>query len=152
MSRSKNYVISPELFDYYMRDMLQQYALESSATLDEITRAAMLELVRITKQTAPVGHKKISRPHFVTTITYKKVNGGWFGANVYQWGVLRPNYRLTHLLAKDHKSRGKPIVRGNPFLRDALETVKQHYMDEIIKYFGEPNYYPGTIAAPIFQP
>lgn len=137
--------ISPALFDAELRDILMTYALKNGERVDEITREAVKQLVRLTRQTAPRGVRHSNgegdgsktRPRFHTSIAYKKLGAAWFGASRYLWYVVKPNYRLTHLLAKSHRARNNRIVPGNPFLQNALDTVLRDYEEAIRRYFIE---------------
>lgn len=133
--------ISPALFDVALQNALMTYALKNGERIDEITLEAVKQLVAITKSTAPRGAKHSfnsgARPRFHTSIKYRKLGAAWFGASRYLWCVEKPNYRLTHLLAKSHRSRNNRIVRGNPFLQNALDTVLRDYEAAIRRYFIE---------------
>lgn len=119
------------------------YALKNGARIDEITKEAVKQLVRMTRVSAPRessrawNRKKTTRARFHTSIAYKKLEAMWFGASRYLWYVEKPNYRLTHLLAKSHRARNNRIVSGNPFLQNALDTVLRDYEEAIRRYFIE---------------
>lgn len=135
--------ISPALFDLELQDALMTYALKNGARIDELTKEAVKQLVRMTRVSAPRessrawNRKKTTRARFHTSIAYKKLEAMWFGASRYLWYVEKPNYRLTHLLAKSHRARNNRIVRGNPFLQNALDTVLRDYEAAIRRYFIE---------------
>lgn len=135
--------ISPALFDAELRDVLMDYALRNGERVDELTKAAAEQLVALTRESAPRGSRIVhrdsgaARPHFFTSIAYKKLTASWFGASQYLWYVKKPNYRLTHLLAKSHKTRSNRDVAGNPFLQNALDTVLRDYEEAIRRYFVE---------------
>lgn len=135
--------ISPALFDAELRDILMTYALKNGERVDEITREAVKQLVKLTRQSAPResalawAKKGARRPRFHVSIAYKKLEAQWFGASRYLWYVVKPNYRLTHLLAKSHRARNNRIVPGNPFLQNALDTVLRDYEEAIRRYFIE---------------
>ena len=142
--------ISPDLLDQALQEILRDYALRSGERIDELTHAAVVELVELTRSTAPRGsglgrfqinsfgdRQRSSRPHFHTSIAWKKLQGGWFGASRYLWYVNAPNYRVTHLIAKPHASRSGGTVRANPFLVNALQQVLTEYEEAIRRYFVE---------------
>jgi len=133
--------ISPEVFDAELREILMNYALTCGDRLDELSMEAVERLVSMTKSNAPRGHrdpkKKIARPRFHVTIAYKKLEASWFGASRYIWYVKKPNYRLTHLIAKSRRLRNNRVVPGNPFLQNALDTVLRDYEAAIRRYFIE---------------
>lgn len=135
--------ISPAVFDAELRDILMSYALQNGERVDEITKEAVKQLVALTKVSAPresdraFARKGATRPRFHTSIAYKKLEARWFGASRYLWYVIKPNYRLTHLLAKSHRARNNRDVPGNPFLQNALDTVLRDYEEAIRRYFVE---------------
>lgn len=135
--------ISPALFDAELRDILMDYALRNGERVDELTKAAVKQLAALTRASAPREsdrawqRKGATRPRFHTSIAYKKLEAQWFGASRYLWYVVKPNYRLTHLLAKPHLARNGRIVPGNPFLQSALDTVLRDYEEAIRRNFAE---------------
>lgn len=135
--------ISPAMFDAELRDILMDYALRNGERVDELTKAAIEQLVALTRESAPRGSRLVrrdsdaTRPHFFTSISYKKLQASWFGASRYLWFVKKPNSRLTHLIAKSHRARNNRVVQGNPFLQNALDTVLRDYEAAIRRYFAE---------------
>lgn len=135
------YEFSPDVFAYELQDILMTYALTNGERIDELSHEAIKTLVKLTRATAPRGKRiaaQQARPHFHTSIAYKKLGPAWFGASRYLWYVKKPNYRLTHLLAKAHYNRFRGgVVPGNPFLQNALDTVLKQYEENIRRYFIE---------------
>lgn len=131
--------ISPALFGSELQDILTAYALQCSSRIDESTRNAAKQLVDLTRSSAPRGSsaERNARPHFHTSIAFKKLSAEWFGASRYLWYVKKPNQRLTHLLAKSHRARNGRIVAANPFLQDALDSVLRDYEDAIRRALAE---------------
>lgn len=131
------------MFDAELRDILMTYALQNGERVDELTKAAVKQLVALTRESAPREsdraweRKGATRPRFHASIAYKKLEAQWFGASRYLWYVVKPNYRLTHLLAKSHRARNNREVKGNPFLQSALDTVLRDYEAAIRRYFVE---------------
>lgn len=142
-SSSKNRVISPEVFELELQEILRSYTLENGERVDELTHDAVRQLVKLTRQIAPVGRRKQKkaadegRSHFFLDISYKKLVGGYFGASRYLWFVKPPNYRLTHLLAKPHKAKNSRMIQATFDLSGALETVLKDYEENIRRYFAE---------------
>ncbi len=119
------------------------YALQNGERVDELTKSAAEQLVALTRESAPRGSRLVhrdsdaTRPHFFTSIAYKKLTASWFGASRWLWYVKKPNSRLTHLIAKSRKTRNNRVVPGNPFLQNALDTVLRDYEEAIRRYFLE---------------
>ena len=140
---AKTYEISPDVLNAQLRELLMSYALQSGERVDELSLAAVKQLAQLTKDTAPVDtrpKKKTDgnqRPHFFTSISHKKLEAGWFGASRYLWFVKKPNYRLTHLIAKSRRAKNNRTVPGNPFLQSSLDTVLHDYEEAIRRYFVE---------------
>lgn len=83
-------------------------------------------LVRKTKQTAP---KKSGA--FRRAIAYKTDVNTASGDKRFTWGAKAPHYRLTHLLVKGHVKKNGGRVRGDPFLKNALDEVLPAYENEV---------------------
>lgn len=131
--------ISPGQLDDALRAMLQQYALQKVDRLDELTKAATKELVRLTKSDAPIGtwDRSKHRSHFFESIASKRIQNSAFGSSRFLWYVKAPNSRLTHLLAKARRTKDGRILAPNPFLQNALQRVLQSYEESIRKEFSE---------------
>ena len=105
-------------------DILYEYQTDVLSGINAAGEAAMSDLVKITKRTAPKQTGKFRR-----NITFKReltVAGDRF-----IWYVTGKSYRLTHLLAHGHASRNGGRVPGNPFLAHALGKVLPGYESEI---------------------
>lgn len=127
-------------FPSALRDLLSQYYSSHAQTIDNATRKAAAKLVEITKSTAPRGAastRDSARPRFHTSITYRKLEASLFGVPRFLWMVKSPNYRLTHLLAKAHRTRNGRIVPANPFLQNALDAVAADYEQSIRRILAE---------------
>lgn len=141
--REKGRAISPEVFELELQEILRTYTLQNSERVDELTHAAIKQLVKLTRQIAPVGRRRQKRAadegrsHFFLDIAYKKLGTAYFGASRYLWFVKPPNYRLTHLLAKPHKAKNSRMIQASFDLSGALETVLRDYEENVRRYFTE---------------
>lgn len=88
---------------------------------------AMNELVKVTKETAPVGQRK---KHYRDSITSKTVIETETGITKV-WYVKAPNYRLSHLLNNGHALRNGGRVVGTNFIGRAVDTISNKYVKEI---------------------
>ena len=105
-------------------DILYEYQTDVLNGINAAGEAAMSDLVKITKRTAPKQTGKFRR-----NITFKReltVAGDRF-----IWYVTGKSYRLTHLLVHGHASRNGGRVPGNPFLANALGKVLPGYESKI---------------------
>lgn len=84
-------------------------------------KTAVEKLRKLTKATAPVASGDF-RKH----IAIKEVDSG-HGTKRYIWHVKAPDHRLTHLLVHGHATKNGGRVPGDPFLKNALETVLPEY-------------------------
>lgn len=84
-------------------------------------KTAAEKLRKLTKATAPVASGDF-RKH----IAVKEVDAG-HGMKKYIWHVKAPDHRLTHLLVHGHATKNGGRTKGDPFLKNALETVLPEY-------------------------
>lgn len=84
-------------------------------------KTAAEKLRKLTKATAPVASGDF-RKH----IAIKEVDSG-HGTKRYIWHVKAPDHRLTHLLVHGHATKNGGRTKGDPFLKNALETVLPEY-------------------------
>lgn len=132
-------VISPEELGDAISEQLKLYKKSVELQADRAGAKAINELVRITKDTAPLNLKHHGT-HYISCIT-KKREKKRTGMTVYTWYVEPPLHRLTHLLVKGHKivdENREPIgyADGDPFLKNACDKVFPEYeadMEKIVK-------------------
>lgn len=90
--------------------------------LDRVTKQTMKDLVRQTRDTAPVGY----RGKFRKDITYQVKKRNSRGC-MYVWGAKAPSHRLTHLVVHGHATKDGGRARGNGFLQKALDKLLPEY-------------------------
>lgn len=91
------------------------------AKLDEAAENAAKKLVKLTKATAPKDSGGFRRN--IASKRLKKTENG----STYVWYVKPPDHRLTHLLVHGHATKNGGRTKADPFLENALETVRQEY-------------------------
>ena len=91
------------------------------AKLDEAAENAAKKLVKLTKATAPKDSGGFRRN--IASKRLKKTENG----STYVWYVKPPDHRLTHLLVHGHATKNGGRTKADPFLANALETVRQEY-------------------------
>lgn len=111
--------------DKEIRGMLTLYAAEVTEAIDAAGEDMVAKLVRLTKATAPV-RKGPSGGGFKKHIAAKTVQRP--SGNLYIWYVKPPDHRITHLLVHGHAGNNH---QGNPFLKNALETVLPEYEKKV---------------------
>lgn len=95
-------------------------------------KSSMSRLVKDTKATAPVGHR---RKHYRDSIKSKKVSENDRSVS-YLWYVAGSDYRLSHLLEKGHALRDGGRVEGTHFIQKASDPILEEYIravEEVIK-------------------
>lgn len=95
-------------------------------------KSSMSRLVKDTKATAPVGHRK---KHYRDSIKSKKVSENDRSVS-YLWYVAGSDYRLSHLLEKGHALRDGGRVEGTHFIQKASDPILEEYIravEEVIK-------------------
>ena len=89
--------------------------------LDEAAENAAKKLVKLTKATAPKDSGGFRRN--IASKRLRKTENG----STYVWYVKPPDHRLTHLLVHGHATKNGGRTKADPFLENALETVRQEY-------------------------
>ena len=100
---------------------LTRYHEQIVAKLDEAAENAAKKLVKLTKATAPKDSGGFRRN--IASKRLRKTENG----STYVWYVKPPDHRLTHLLVHGHATKNGGRTKADPFLENALETVRQEY-------------------------
>lgn len=107
-----------------------ELTLYSKEVIDGVKKQAkksMDQLVKDTKNTAPVGHRK---RHYKDSITSRKESESDRGIS-YLWYVNGSDYRLSHLLEKGHALRNGGRVAGTHFIENALNPIMEDYVKAV---------------------
>ena len=113
----------------------KELTLYSRNVIDGMKKEAknsMSQLVKDTKATAPVGHRK---KHYRDSIKSKKTSENDRSVS-YTWYVDGPDYRLSHLLEDGHALRNGGRVEGTHFIQKATDPIIEQYIkavEEVIK-------------------
>lgn len=95
-------------------------------------KSSMSRLVKDTKATAPVGHRK---KHYRDSIKSKKVSENDRSVS-YLWYVAGSDYRLSHLLERGHALRDGGRTEGTHFIQKASDPILEEYIravEEVLK-------------------
>ena len=135
---ANNQHINPSELGNALVRQLDIYEKSVQEALAIVTEESTLELVRLTKATAPKGRrngqfKKAITANFrdlreAKALHKREVKGIWY--------VKAPDYRLTHLLVHGHATRYGGRTRANPFLQNAVGKVLPEYerkVQEVLK-------------------
>lgn len=137
---SNNIKISANEIASAIETELKVYHSDVTKAIKEQTKNSMSDLVKMTKSSAP--RSKNGKKHYFSSIKQKKTAESEFDVT-YTWYVEAPNYRLSHLIEKGHKTRrirnGKARTVGYHFIANATDTVQSDYVrkvEEILKNGG----------------
>ena len=93
----------------------------------KVTKKAMNELVKKTKETAPVGKRTKHYKDSISSKTLKETDTGITKV----WYVKGSDYRLSHLLNNGHALKDGGRYPGTNFIGKATEEIKESYMKQI---------------------
>lgn len=105
---------------------LTMYHAEVLDKVDQLSNDAVKKLVKLTKASAPVGHRGRYKKNIAGKRLYRKYYG-----SAYAWYVKAPDYRLTHLLVHGHATKDGGRTKADPFLKNALDVVLPEYEDAV---------------------
>ena len=128
---SEEIIISPEQLSNAISEQLELYKKSVELQIDKAGAKAVKNMVRITKDTAPINLKHHGR-HYVSCIASKREKSRT-GPAVYTWYVKPPCYRLTHLLVNGHVTKNGGRTRKDPFLKNACDKVLPEFENDVIK-------------------
>lgn len=109
-----------------VQEELTLYHADIVRAVDDLSDQAAKELVKITRATAPTGHRGKFRKSISSKQLKKNRNG-----STYVWYVKPPDHRLTHLLVHGHATRDGGRTRANPFLHRAVDQVLPRYEERV---------------------
>ena len=108
----------------------EELTLYSNHVIEGIKKEAkksMGQLVKKTKETAPVGKRK---EHYRDSIRSKKLSEN-SRAVTYVWYVGGSDYRLSHLLENGHALRNGGRTSGTHFIRRASDSIIKEYIQAV---------------------
>ena len=126
--------ISPDELGAAIAEQIGLYHENVEEALDQAGARAMKQLVERTRETAPFDAGHHGR-HYADCIASCKVKGRT-GAATHIWYVKAPCYRLTHLLVNGHATRDGGRTKADPFLKNAVDTVTESYLQEVEEVLG----------------
>ena len=125
---AKRYIGSEDLASAVL-DMLDEYHKDVADGIYKVGHKAIKEMERKTIDTAPIGKRGEFRPHITSKSKRDRLD-----RMTHTWYVKAPEYRLTHLLVHDHKTRNpSKRTRANPFVENAYNDARDEYLDGVEK-------------------
>lgn len=122
-----NSKIRPEDLGGALSEVLTVYSQQVNERVNEATKRSTRELVKLTRETAPIGHRNGRYARAISSAFQPTTGGTVKGV----WYVKAPEYRLTHLLVHGHATRNGGRTRANPFLQNAVDRVLPEFEEAI---------------------
>lgn len=119
--------IRPDQLTDAINRELTIYSKEVTDNIKALTITSVESLVKKTKATAPVGHRK---KHYKSHIKSRVLSEN-SRAIVGQWYVNGDDYRLSHLLEHGHALKNGGRVEGTGFIGKATEEIIDQYVEAI---------------------
>lgn len=122
--------IKPADLGKAIEEELTIYHKDVIERINKLSQEAAKTLVKKTKETAPKRTGSF-RKNISSKVLEKSPRG-----DKYVWYVKAPDHRLTHLLVHGHAKKNGGRVKGDPFLKNALDEVIPAYerdVEEAIK-------------------
>lgn len=119
--------ITIDALDEAIEKELTIYSHEITEMIDKEAKSHMKDLVKKTKETAPVGHRQ---KHYRDSISSKKTSSNSRGSE-YTWYVKGSDYRLSHLLENGHVTKNGGRVQGTKFISKASEPILADYIEKV---------------------
>lgn len=113
-----------------IEEELTIYHKDVTDRVNNLSAEAVKSLVKKTKATAPVRTGSFKK-NISSKVLEKSPRG-----DKYVWYVKAPDHRLTHLLVHGHAKKNGGRVKGDPFLKNAVDEVLPAYeaaVEEAVK-------------------
>lgn len=111
---------------------LKTYTSDVTNAIKDQTKSSMRDLVKKTKADAP--RNPNGKKQYYKSIKSRKTAESEFDVT-YTWYVDKPNYRLSHLLERGHKTRrirnGKEYTRAFHFISNATNEVEKDFVKKV---------------------
>lgn len=110
-----------------IQSILQDYQNEITDGVKKEIKKFTTELVKETKEAAPVGKRSQHYKEDISQKTLKETSTSLTKV----WYVKGKNYRLTHLINNGHATRNGGRVAGTHFINNVYTGLEQKYIKRI---------------------